>query len=100
MKTGHAKQHKEHKVRPDELAETQTNNTFKLFPDFPVTFIHVVTYLSKWFWKCLIINYNQILGQHIENQQKIDKKILSEKELFRKNVGFIEDHLLYPDTFL
>jgi hypothetical protein len=36
----------------------------------------------------------------MESQQKTVEKILSEKELSQKNVGFIEDRLLYPDTFL
>jgi hypothetical protein len=36
----------------------------------------------------------------MESQQKNAEKILSEKELPQKSVGFIEDFLLYSDIFL
>jgi len=36
----------------------------------------------------------------MESQQKSVEKILSEKELFQKNVGFITGSSLYSDTFL
>jgi len=36
----------------------------------------------------------------MESQQKVSEKILSEKELFQKSVGFIAEFSVYSDTFL